>query len=367
VRLVENAAGERGCEIWVGGGLGRTPFVALVCRDFVPKEHLLSYLEAILRVYNRFGRRDNKYKARIKILVNDLGIEKFQALVDAEWELIKDGVLKLTEEEIARVSAAFAPPKYTKLEDSDRSLLAQQLGKDRNYAHWLSNNVEPHKQAGYNIVVLSLKHKDSPPGDVSDTQLDCVADLADRFSLGRVVATHGQNLVLPDVESNTLPELYEALLALDMATPNSERLTDIICCPGLDFCALANARSIPVAQELMERFDDVDYLNDLGEISVKISGCINACGHHHIGNIGILGIDKSGVEHYQLLLGGAPGNDAAIGHIMGPAFTREEIVGAVDKVLSTYLAVRKSSDERFLDTYRRVGETPFKEALYGNN
>lgn len=364
VRLVEKD-GRRGCEIWVGGGLGRTPYVAQVCRDFVEEEDLLSYLEAILRVYNRYGRRDNKYKARIKILVNETGIETFREMVDAEWSQIKDGVMKLTQEELDRVKQHFLPPAYEQLEDADVKVLAGQLSRDRDYARWLENNVVPHKQPGYSIVVLSLKDADTPPGDVSDTQLDQIADLSDRFGFGRVVATHTQNLVFPDVKTSDLKALYAELSALDMATPNFDRLTDIICCPGLDFCALANARSIPVAQEIMQKFEDVDYLNELGEVSVKISGCINACGHHHVGNIGILGIDKAGEENYQLLLGGSPSDDASIGKILGPALTRDKIVGAVENVLNTYLRLRESDAERFIDTYRRVGAAPFKEALYG--
>jgi sulfite reductase (NADPH) hemoprotein beta-component len=367
VRIVQNEQGEKGFQIWVGGGLGRTPFIAEVCREFVPYAHLLSYQEAILRVYNRFGRRDNKFKARIKILVNSLGIEKFRSLVDAEWEQIKDGALLLTAEEVARVQADFVAPAYEKLEDSDPQVLAAKLSSNRDLGRWVEHNVLPHKQPGYSIVVLSLKHKDTPPGDLSDTQIDDVADLADRYSFGQVVVTHTQNLILPDVKSSDLPALYQRLVELDMATPNFEHLTDVISCPGLDFCALANARSIPIAQQIMQRFDDIDFLDDLGEVSVKISGCINACGHHHIGNIGILGIDKGGEEFYQLLLGGSPSDDASIGKILGPAFSQDEIVNAVDKLLKTYLSLRSNESERFIETYRRLGEGPFKEAVYANH
>jgi sulfite reductase (NADPH) hemoprotein beta-component len=367
VRILKNEQGERGFQIWVGGGLGRTPFVAEVCREFLPREHLLSYLEAILRVYNRHGRRDNKFKARIKILVNALGIEKFRQQVDAEWEQIKDSALKLTDEELARVAKDFAPPPYKQLSGAQDAIQRAKLGSDRPYAHWLENNVIAHKQPGYSIVILSLKKPGIPPGDISDTQIDQVADLCEEFGFGQVVATHTQNLVLPDVESSRLPELHKKLVALDMATPNHSRLTDIICCPGLDYCSLANARSIPIALELMQRFDDIDYLNDLGDVSVKISGCINACGHHHVGNIGILGIDKGGEEAYQLLLGGSPGNDASIGEILGPALSSDKVVEAVDRVLKCYLKIRNNDDERFLDCYRRVGEGPFKEAAYANN
>lgn len=365
VRIVDNDRGQRGFEVWVGGGLGRTPHIAKVCRGFVEYEHLLSYLEAILRVYNRQGRRDNKYKARIKILVNELGIDAFRTLVDAEWEEIKDSTLRLERSAIDQIVAQFAPPTYEPLADENLAKLI--LGKDRGLASFVRNNLRPHKTPGYIAVIVSLKPVGRPPGDVSDTQLDAIADIADTYSNGRVVVTHGQNLVLPEVRQKDLPALHKALGEWDLATPNIGQLTDSICCPGLDFCNLANARSIPVAMEIAERFDRVDFLEDLGEISLKISGCINACGHHHVGNIGILGIDKLGVEAYQLLLGGSPGNDASIGEIIGRAFDASEIVNAVQTVLDVYLAQRSSADERFVDTYRRIGKTPFKDALYGNN
>lgn len=365
VRIVDNDRGQRGFEVWVGGGLGRTPHIAKVCRGFVEYEHLLSYIEAILRVYNRRGRRDNKYKARIKILVNELGIDAFRALVDAEWEEIKDSTLKLERSAIEQIVAQFAPPTYETLVDENLAKLI--LGKDRELASFVRNNLRPHKAPGYIAVIVSLKPVGRPPGDVSDTQLDAIADIADTYSNGRVVVTHGQNLVLPEVRQKDLAALHKALGEWDLATPNIGQLTDSICCPGLDFCNLANARSIPVAMEIAERFDRVDFLEDLGEISLKISGCINACGHHHVGNIGILGIDKLGVEAYQLLLGGSPGNDASIGEIIGRAFGASEIVNAVQTVLDVYLAQRSSADERFVDTYRRIGKTPFKDALYGDN
>jgi sulfite reductase (NADPH) hemoprotein beta-component len=365
VRIVQNAAGERGFEIWAGGGLGRTPVIGKAIRGFLEYEHLLSYLEAILRVYNLHGRRDNKFKARIKILVNDMTAAKFAEAVEAEWALIKDGCLKLTRAEVERVAADFAPPPYEALEPVD--LRGSELSPNREYARWLKQNVQPHKVPGYKAVVLTMKQRDNPPGDVSDTQFDAVADLADEFSFGRAVVTHTQNLVLRDVKIAELPRLYERLVALDMATPNYSLLTDIICCPGLDYCALANARAIPVALELNQRFDDLDELHDIGPCSIKISGCINACGHHHVANIGILGINKQGEEAYQLTLGGNESDSASIGKILGPAFDERGIVNAVEKVVQVYLGARASEDETFLECYRRIGDKPFKEQVYASH
>jgi sulfite reductase (NADPH) hemoprotein beta-component len=367
IRIVQNAAKQIGFEIWAGGGLGRTPFIGEVVREFLPYEHLLSYLESILRVYNLHGRRDNKYKARIKILVSEMGIETFRKEVEAEWELSKDGAMKLTREEIERMRAAFQPPAYEALSDGGPSLAAQQLTQERGYGNWLKNNVRAHKQPGYCIVVLSLKAPGIPPGDVSDTQMESVADLSDAYSLGHVVVTHQQNLVLPDVRLRDLPALHAKLAELDMATPNFERLTDAICCPGLDYCTLANARSIPVALKIAERFADIDYQNDVGPCSVKISGCINACGHHHVGNIGILGIDKHGAEAYQLTLGGCESDAASLGRVIGPAFSEEAVVEAIGAVLGRYLTTRTSPDETFLQCFRRVGMQPFKEAAYADH
>ena len=367
IRIVENEQGERGFEMLVGGGLGRTPHIAKVVRSFLPYEDLLTYLEAMLRVYNRYGRRDNKYKARIKILVAELGIEEYRAQVEAEWAHLRNGELKLLREEIDRIKGHFAPPPYRELPARDLNVLAQGLGGDAKLRHFVRNNVHPHRQPGYCAVMVSLKAPGRPPGDASDTQMDALAQLADEFSFGRIVVTHGQNLVLPDVEQARLEQLRDRLEEHELATPNAGTLTDSICCPGLDFCNLANARSIPLAIELGERFDKLDYLADLGELSLKISGCINACGHHHVGNIGILGIDKIDQEAYQLLLGGSPSDDASIGKIVGRAFTREQVVGAVQTVLEVYLAGREGTEERFIDYYRRVGPAPFKEALYGDH
>ena len=363
LRIVENAQGERGFEVLAGGGLGRTPIIAEVVRPFLPKRYLLSYIESILRVYNLWGRRDNKFKARIKILVDALGIEEFRRRVEEDWEASRTPELELPDAEIARVAAFFAPPPYERLPAEDPTRLV--LGKDRALGTWVRNNVVAHKVPGYSAVVISVKQTGTPPGDITDTQLDAVADLADRYSFGRVVVTHTQNLVLPDVKTSELAALHAELRELDLGEANANKLTDLITCPGLDYCDLANARSIPLSLEISERFDRIDYLDDVGDLSIKISGCINACGHHHVGNIGILGIDKRGVEFYQLMLGGSPGNDASIGKILGRALAQDEIVDAVEKVLDKYLAIRESSDERFLETVRRVGLDPFKLAVYG--
>ena len=368
IRVVQDPADpdRHGFEILVGGGLGRTPRVAEVCREFLPREHLLSYLEAILRVYNRHGRRDNKFKARIKILVGALGIAEFRAAVEAEWAQIRDGVLQVDDAEFERIAAHFAPPAYRELPDSDTRVTALKLGSDRALGRWVASNVAAHKVPGYSIAVISLKPKGKPPGDATAEQMELVAELADEFGFGQIVVTHEQNLLLPDVESERLPELHARLTELDLAEPNIGKVTDIIACPGLDYCNLANARSIPVAVRIGERLDDLDYVHDLGDITLNISGCINACGHHHVGNIGILGIDKQGEEFYQLMLGGSASDDASLGKILGPAFASAEIVDAVDTILQTYLDLRESPDEPFLDYVRRAGFDPFKERLYGH-
>ena len=365
LRRVELDSGERGFEVWVGGGLGRTPFVGHVLRDFIPTGHLLSYLESILRVYNLYGRRDNKFKARIKVLVKERGLEAFRREVEADWEATRDSALELSDEEVERVRAHFTPPNYVPLPDRLNALLGERLGADRAYAHWLENNVLPHKQPGYACVVLSLKRPGTPPGDVTDAQLDAIADIAERYSFSRAVSTHAQNLVLPDVEQQKLRDLYAELQRWQLATPNHGRITDSICCPGLDYCSLANARSIPVALELAQRFEALDYQHDIGPCSVKISGCINACGHHHVGHIGVLGIDKHGGEAYQLMLGGSEGNDASLGKVLGPALSPERIVDAIEAVVRRYLELRSGADETFLECLRRVGFDPFRGAVYG--
>lgn len=365
IRIVQNRAGEVGFEILAGGGLGRTPIIGEVVREFLPKKELLGYLEAVLRVYNLFGRRDNKFKARIKILVQALGIEEFRRRVEEEYALSMTAELELPDAEIARVKQYFTPKAYETLPSGDDKRQAYQLSSDRSFGNWVKNNTVTHKVPGYAAVVISVKTPGVPPGDLSDTQLDELAALADRFSFGESVVTHTQNLIFPDVRIDELPELYRALEKLDLSRSNFGKVTDLITCPGLDYCALANARSIPLALEIADRFDRMDYFNDLGDVSIKISGCINACGHHHVGNIGILGIDKKGVENYQLQLGGSPSDDAAIGKILGPALPEGEIVNAVERVLSTYLELREGQDETFLAAVRRLGLDPFKRAVYG--
>jgi sulfite reductase (NADPH) hemoprotein beta-component len=358
----KNDKGEIGFEMLAGGGLGRTPYVGQTVSRFVAQKDLLSYLEAMLRVYNQIGRRDNIYKARIKILVNELGIEKYTELVEAEWAQIKDGYMDLPAEEVARIRAHFTPHPYETLDDSAADLEAKRLA-DADFDTWVSSNTEPHKQRGYAIVNLSLKPAGGVPGDATDAQMDAVADLADHYSFGEIRVTHQQNLVLADVRKTDLHALWIALTKLNLATPNLTLLGDMICCPGLDYCGLANARSIPVALRIGERFADLKRQHDIGELQIKISGCINACGHHHVGHIGLLGVDRKNQEYYQITLGGSPGEDAAIGNIIGPAIASEKVVDAVETIVETYMGIRKDG-ERFLDTYRRVGIEPFKEKLY---
>ena len=364
IRIVENDAGERGFAFYVGGGQGRTPLLAPCIAPFVDKHDLLSYSEAVLRIYNRLGRRDNKYKARIKILVKQVGAEEFGRLVAEEHAKIVDGPLKLKDEDIARFARHFLPPPYEVLSNGDTTVGAALLSKDRELARWVEHNVIEHRVPGYAIVSLSLKSPDLPPGDVTADQLDRVADLAERFSFGRLVVTHRQNLVLTDVRKKDLGALHRALLSVGIATPNVGTLTDVVCCPGLDYCNLANARSIGVAQDLTARFDDLAKLYDVGALHLNISGCINACGHHHVGHIGILGIDKLGIEHYQLMLGGSSGDQASLGRVLGRALTMEEIGPAVERAVRAYVALRLSAEETFLATYRRLGPAPFAEAVY---
>ena len=357
-----DAAGNIGFEVIVGGGQGRTPVIGKTIRDFVEKRHLLSYLEAILRVYNLQGRRDNKYKARIKILVNDLGAERFAELVEAEWAHIKDGVLDLPAEEIDRINAYFAPPPYETLDAVDASYAARR-GDDPVLAAWARNNVTAHKAPGYAIVTVSLKPEGGVPGGATAAQMDAVADLAEAYSFSEIRVSHEQNLVLAHVRQSDLFELWRTLDARGLGTPNAGLISDIIACPGLDYCALANARSIPVAQAISRRFADLKRQHDIGELKLKISGCINACGHHHVGHIGILGVDKKGEEFYQITLGGDASENAALGKILGPAVPGPRVADAIETIVDTYLAIR-DEDERFIDTYRRTGLEPFKEALY---
>ena len=358
VHIVRGPDGELGFEILAGGGLGRTPIIGQVVRDFLPREHLLSYLEAILRVYNLEGRRDNLTKARIKILVKSLGIEEFKRRVEAEWALIRDGGLKLSDAEVARVRGYFQAPTYRILDDTDPA-----KDQDAAFRAWYRYNTAQHKVSGYRVVYISLKKPDVPPGDATDSQMELIADLADRYSFGEVRVTHTQNLLLADVEQEKTYELWRTLEAAGLATPNIGTLTDMICCPGLDFCSLANAGSIEVAKLINQRFDDYDYLYDLGELDVKMSGCMNACGHHHVGNIGILGVDKGGQEWYQITIGGAAGADASLGHVIGPSVAKTEVPETIARLLAVYVEQRQP-EERFLDTVRRLGVKPFKERVY---
>jgi sulfite reductase (NADPH) hemoprotein beta-component len=362
VYLVKNEDGEVGFKVLVGGGQGRTPYIGAFIRDFLEKKHLLSYLEAIMRVYNRYGRRDNLFKARIKILVYALGPEKFARLVEEEWEKIKDSALILDQAEIDRVKAYFTFPDYDPDADKDHSFEEKQKS-DKAFRDWVRRNVKGHKAPGYRAVMISLKAPDVPPGDATDKQMDYIADLADQYSASEIVVTHDQNLVLPHVKQADLYALWQALDQENLATPNIGLLTDMICCPGLDFCQLANAGSIPIAMQINQKFSDLDYLHDIGEIKVKMSGCMNACGHHHVGHIGILGVDKKGVEYYQLTLGGSAENDAALGDRLGPAIEKEKVADTIGELLQVYVENR-IEEERFLDTYRRIGIEPFKERVY---
>jgi sulfite reductase (NADPH) hemoprotein beta-component len=360
-----DANGNIGFEVIVGGGLGRTPFVGPTVRDFLPERHLLSYLEAVLRVYNQIGRRDNMYKARIKILVHETGAEEFTEMVEAEWAQIRDSAVDLPVGEKERIAAFFVPPRYEQIEDPT-SALERHKRDDRAFARWAETNVAAHKVAGYAIANISLKPIGGVPGDATSEQMDAVATLADRFSFSEIRVTHEQNLVLPHVRAEDLYAVWQTLKSYDLHTPNLGQVSDMIVCPGMDYCALANARSIPVAQAISERFADLDRQNDIGELKLKISGCINACGHHHVGHIGILGVDRKGEEYYQITLGGSGAEDACVGEIVGPAFSYDTVVGAVETLIDTYVGIR-TAGERFLDTYRRVGKTPFKEALYGTD
>jgi sulfite reductase (NADPH) hemoprotein beta-component len=370
LHAVRDARGEIGFKVLVGGGLGRTPTIGFVIREFLPWPHLLSYCEAILRVYNRYGRRDNMHKARIKILVRERGPDRFREEVEAEWAHIKDGPSTLIAEEVARIESRFSRPDYLNLRATDARLEAA-LASSQAFAHWHRRNVHPHKKPGYAAVTLSLKKTGVPPGDVTSEQMERIADLADRYSFGELRVSHEQNLIFADVQISELPALWEEVRALGFATPNIGLLTNIISCPGGDFCSLANAKSIPVAEAIQERFEDLDYLHDIGEIDVNISGCMNACGHHHVGHIGILGVDKNGEEWYQIEVGGnqgevRPGVGAALGKVIGPSFARADVPDVIEKLVGCYLARRDSDAERFIDVVHRIGVEPFKESVYGN-
>ena len=361
--IKQNELGDIGYEIHVGGGQGRTPFIAKKMADFVPKAQLLAYLEAVMRVYNRLGRRDNSYKARIKIMVHETGEEEMRRLIEAEFAKIDASqMFSVPQAEVDRISAYFANPAFADLPATSATMETAQK-QDADFARWVRANIVPHKQDGYAIVNISLKPIGGVPGDATDVQMEAVADLAERYSFDEIRVTHEQNLVLPHVRLDDLKTVYDELQAHDLATANLGLISDTIACPGLDYCNLANARSIPLAQEISERFADLDRQYDIGELKIKISGCINACGHHHVGHIGILGVDKKGTEFYQISLGGAADENASIGTITGRAFTEETIVDAIETVVTTYKDMRQDG-ERFIDTYRRVGLDPFKERLY---
>jgi sulfite reductase (NADPH) hemoprotein beta-component len=360
VEIVKNNAGEVGYKVLVGGGMGRTPYIGYVVGEFVAKSDILAFLEAVMRVYNEQGRRDNIYKARIKILANALGPDEMrrQAMVEFE-EIKKSGTLQVPQEERDRIDAYFAPPAFEPLSDDMPKGNAE-------FENWVKTNVSKHRAPGYAIATISLKPIGGVPGDATADQMDAIADLMDQHGITEIRVSHEQNLVLPHVRKRDLPAIHARLKELGLATPNAGLITDIIACPGLDYCDLANARSIPIAQKISERFADLDRQHHIGELKIKISGCINACGHHHAGHIGILGVDKKGVEYYQLQLGGSGAEDASIGEILGPGFGKDEIADAVERVIGAYLDLR-TDGERFLDTYRRVGIVPFKNVAYGQD
>jgi sulfite reductase (NADPH) hemoprotein beta-component len=363
LRLHRNEAGEIGFEVMVGGGLGRTPFLAKTIKPFLHKRDVLSYVEAILRTYNQFGRRDNIYKARIKILVHELGVEAFAKEVEAEWQSIKDGALALDPAVVSEIAGRFSYPDYERLEDSPPELAAARRA-DRQFDAWVGNSVANHKTPGYAIVTLSLKPEAGTPGDATAAQMDAIADLAERYSFGEIRVGHEQNLVLPHVAQRDLPALWRALDAIGVATPNVNLVSDIIACPGLDYCSLANARSIPIAQEITRRFRNGDLARDLGRMHINISGCINACGHHHVGHIGILGVEKNGEEFYQITLGGKADENATLGTLIGPAVPYAQVADVVEDIAAAYLELRQRPDELFIDTVKRTGVEPFRERVY---
>ncbi len=362
LRIYKNAAGETGFEVLVGGGLGRTPFIAKTINEFVSRRDILSYVEAILRVYNQYGRRDNIYKARIKILVHELGIEKFKQEVEEEWAQMRGGALALDDAEIEDIRSRFFYPGYAKLGDTPPELT--KALQNPNFEAWYKNSVAPHKQAGYSIVTLSLKPVGGPPGDATAEQMDEIADLADKYSFGEIRVGHEQNPALPHVAQRDLPALWRALDKIGVATPNVNLVTDIIACPGLDYCSLANARSIPIAQEITRRFANPDTANLIGRLHINISGCINACGHHHVGHIGILGVEKNGEEFYQITIGGRADENAMLGNLVGPAVPFDQVADVIEDIVEAYLALRQRPDELFVDAVKRLGVEPFKERVY---
>ena len=364
LQVLKNEAGELGFQVLVGGGLGRTPIVASVVREFLPWQHILTYLEAVLRVYNRYGRRDNSFKARIKILVKALGVEEFSRQVEAEWTHLKDSPSTLTQAELDRVAAHFPAPAYETLSPDDLGHQSH-LHAEKAFARWVERNVHGHKVPGYAAVTISLKNPSHAPGDATAGQMDLVAALADRYSFGELRSSHEQNLVLADVKKQELFALWQELKAAGLATPTVGLLTDIVCCPGGDFCDLANAKSIPIANAIQAAFDDLDYLHDIGELDLNISGCMNSCGHHHVGHIGILGVDKTGSEWYQVSIGGRQGNDTRLGDVIGPSFAADEVPGVVQQLIETYLENR-FEDELFIDTVGRIGIKPFKDKVYAD-
>ena len=363
LHLKRNEAGDLGFAVYIGGGQGRTPMIAKKINDFLPEAHLLSYVTAIMRVYNLHGRRDNKFKARIKILVHETGIDELQRQIEAEWATLKDGELTLPERDITAIAAYFAPPKLEERPEGWANLAAWKKA-DEGFARWISRSVTPHRHPDYGVVTVSLKPIGGIPGDASAEQMEAIAEVAEEYSADEIRVTHEQNLVLPHVALADLEPVYRALMAAGLATANVGFVTDIIACPGLDYCALANARSIPVAQSLSERFSDPARQQEIGELKIKISGCINACGHHHVGHIGLLGVEKKGTELYQITLGGSADEKTSIGDIVGRGFEPEKVTDAVETIVETYLALRQDASESFLAAYRRVGAAPFKAALY---
>ncbi|MDR2220038.1 MAG: nitrite/sulfite reductase [Methylobacillus sp.] len=362
LELYKDATGEMAVRVFAGGGLGRTPILGIKIREHLEWQHALTYCAAILRVYNLHGRRDNAFKARIKILAKALGAEEFARQVEAEWAYLKDGPNTIMQAEYDRVASFFKPDRYAKLPEHDASFDAA-VAANPAFAAWAKRNVHAHKIPGYRAVTLSLKKTGSPPGDITHQQMDAVAELIERYSFGELRVSHEQNLILADVRLSDLHAVWEQTRAIGLATPNIGLLTDIICCPGGDFCSLANAKSIPIAQAIQEKFDDLDYLHDIGDFELNISGCMNSCGHQHVGHIGVLGVDKDNSEWYQITIGGKQGSDASLGTVIGPSFAASEVPGVIEKLIAVYITHR-TDEERFIDTVRRIGVAPFKAHVY---